>query len=91
MIASTLLLSLLAAEKIEPVEWLDKDRVKVAAEIRNSSSAREHTKAQIRLMKLAKKACKGKGRAVSENGLLVEGNGSKRGLRISEVYVCIPE
>lgn len=66
--------------------------MKVATVIENSNSPREHAKAQFKLMRLAKKACKGKGTAVSEGTLnvdnvVLEGK-SKPVLVISEYYRC---
>ncbi|RGP41047.1 hypothetical protein BPTFM16_01342 [Altererythrobacter insulae] len=85
------LLLLAASSEIEPVVWIGENRVRVSAEIRNSNSPREHANAQIKLMRLAKKACKEKGAAVSEGTLNVDSNPNGRGLIISEVYVCTAE
>ena len=77
---------------IQPIEWLDKQRVRVSSEIRRPNSPTDHANAQIRLMQLAKKACRKKGKPVSEGTLYVDGNGQEgktRGLLLSEIYVCV--
>ncbi len=93
---STLLFFLMAAPgAFEPVEWLDSNRVKVSTEIIRKNSGRAHASAQIKLMRMAKKACKPIGGAVSDGTLRVdqlEKPDSKRTtLLLSEVYVCITD
>ena len=89
------LLVLALVASIEPIEWITHDRVKVAAIVKGANSPRSHAEAQFRLMRLAKKACKGKGVPRSEGTLTVEtvtSEGSRKSsLVISEIYQCVPK
>jgi hypothetical protein len=79
---------------VQPIEWLDEQRVKVSAEIKRPNSPMDHANAQIRLMQLAKKACRKKGKPVSEGTLYLEGNGEEgkaRRLLLSAIYVCVAD
>lgn len=79
---------------MEPIIWLDQSRVKVSAEIRNPDSPIDHANAQMRLMQLAKKACRKIGKPVSEGTLELDDNGAEgkaRRLVLSEVYVCVAD
>ena len=72
---------------------IDNDRFKVSIVYRSSASPIEQANAQIALMQAAKKQCKGKGQAVSEGTLYLDGvepdaKGHKK-LRLSEIYACV--
>ena len=87
--------ALLLLASLPAAEAVDDDRIKVTAHLGENASIRKHTKAQITLRKLAKKACKGKGKPVSEGTLHLEtipvdGYPDPQ-LVISEYYRCITD
>ena len=88
--AALLLLASLPAAQV-----VDDDRIKVTAHLGENASIRKQTKALVTLRKLAKKACKGKGKPVSEGTLHLEtmpvdGYPDSQ-LVVSEYYRCIAD
>jgi hypothetical protein len=75
------------------VTAIDDRRFRVGIVYDNTSPS-GHADAQLALMKAAKKACVGKGMAISD-GSLTLGNaapikGKRRALALSEIYSCQP-
>ncbi|MXP46214.1 hypothetical protein GRI43_02255 [Altererythrobacter luteolus] len=87
--------ALLSLASLPAAEVVDNDRIKVTAHLGENASIRKHTKAHLMLRKLAKRACKGKGKPVSEGTLHLEtmpvdGYPASQ-LVVSEYYRCIAD
>jgi hypothetical protein len=76
------------------VTELESARFRVAIVFADASPTGQ-AKAQIALMKVAKKHCKGRGAAVSEGTLelnnAVSAKPGRKALELSEVYRCVPK